>query len=55
MQSRIAKILLVVFFVALLATPVVLKRFSGATTKGQADGQAALGRYGFRLEPPPSA
>lgn len=49
MQSRIAKILLVVFFIALLATPLVLKRFSGATG-GQTDSQAALGRYGFRLE-----
>jgi len=52
MQSRIAKILLVVFFVALLATPLVLKRFSGAggATAGKTDGQAALNRYGFHLE-----
>ena len=53
MQSRIAKILLVVFFVALLATPLVLKRFSGAgggATAGRTDTKAALNRYGFYLE-----
>ncbi|MGI8566129.1 MAG: CRTAC1 family protein [Pyrinomonadaceae bacterium] len=52
MQSRIAKILLVVFFVALLATPLVLKRFSGAggATAGKTDTKAALNRYGFHLE-----
>ncbi len=52
MKSRTAKILLGVFFVALLATPLVLKRLNARSekSKSKADAQAALSRHGFRLE-----
>lgn len=52
MNNRIPKILLVVFFVALLATPLVLKRFSERNRVAQpaADPSVAIARYGFRLE-----
>ena len=51
-QSRIARILLGLFFVALLATPLVVKRLShqGETSAATTDGKAAMARYGFRLE-----
>lgn len=51
MQSR--KVLLIVFFAALLITPLVIKRLSargGATVVAGAETQAALKRYGFKLE-----
>jgi hypothetical protein len=52
MQKRyIARAVLVIFFLALLATPVVLRRWAergGAQTGAGA--QDALKRYGFRLE-----
>lgn len=52
MQKRyIARAVLVIFFLALLATPVVIKRWAkrgGAQTGAGA--QDALKRYGFRLE-----
>lgn len=51
--SRLARILLAIFFLALLATPLVIRRLSqqkeSAPAAG-ADRQAALSRYGFRLE-----
>ena len=48
MQSRIPRILLSVFFIALLATPVVMKRLSSRGVSS--DTKAAGDRYGFRLE-----
>lgn len=48
-RSRTARILLVLFFVALLATPLVIKRFSQRSVSS-ADKQTAMTRYGFRLE-----
>ncbi|MDT4895291.1 MAG: enediyne biosynthesis protein [Acidobacteriota bacterium] len=52
MQGRLPKILLVLFFVALLTTPLVVKRLShqGNSSAASADRQSALTRYGFRLE-----
>ena len=51
-KSRTAKIILGLFFVALLATPLVLKRINARheAAKSKADTQAAMSRYGFRLE-----
>ncbi|HXG64182.1 MAG TPA: VCBS repeat-containing protein, partial [Blastocatellia bacterium] len=52
MKSRLPKILLVVFFVALLATPFVMRRLASRNTVTQpaADPQEVINRYGFRLE-----
>jgi enediyne biosynthesis protein E4 len=53
MQSRILRFSLIVFFLALLATPLVLKRLNSrhnAQTESRADKQTALARYGFHLE-----
>ncbi|MDQ3252963.1 MAG: CRTAC1 family protein [Acidobacteriota bacterium] len=52
MQGRIPKFILAVFFVALLATPLILKRFSDVSTatKANSDVKSALNRYGFHLE-----
>ena len=52
MKNRIAKILLTIFFVALLATPLVVKKFSerNRAAKLVADPSTAIARYGFRLE-----
>jgi hypothetical protein len=53
MQSRILRVLLIVFFLALLATPLVLKRLNDTRrAKGAAGAsqQAAMARYGFHLE-----
>jgi enediyne biosynthesis protein E4 len=51
-QSRTARILLGLFFVALLATPLVVKRLSSQADSNAAltDSKAALARYGFHLE-----
>ncbi|MDT5121372.1 MAG: enediyne biosynthesis protein [Acidobacteriota bacterium] len=49
-RSPIARILLVLFFVGLLATPLVVKYFSQKKDSTSIDRQAALSRYGFRLE-----
>src|SRR5437764_251093 len=49
-RSPIARILLILFFVALLATPLVVKYFSQKKDSTSVDKQAALARYGFRLE-----
>ena len=50
--SRTARILVGLFFVALLATPLVIKRYAqtGNYSAASTDKQAALSRYGFRLE-----
>jgi hypothetical protein len=53
MQSRIPRVLLIVFFLALLATPLVLKRLTArrsAQTESLTGKQTALARYGFHLE-----
>ncbi len=48
-RSSIARILLVLFFAALLATPLVIKWLSNRKDAAS-DKQAALSRYGFSLE-----
>lgn len=52
MKNRIPKILLIILFVALLAMPIVLKRFSARTRTAEhtTDPSVAIARYGFRLE-----
>jgi enediyne biosynthesis protein E4 len=52
MKKHIPRVLLIIFFVALLATPVVLKKFSGPNRAAEptADPSAAVARYGFRFE-----
>jgi hypothetical protein len=51
-RARAARILLVLFFVALIATPLAIRRFSAwrEAKNVRADKGAALSRYGFRLE-----
>jgi hypothetical protein len=51
-RGRTARILLVLFFVALIATPLAIKRLSAwrEGRRAQIDKEAALARYGFRLE-----
>jgi enediyne biosynthesis protein E4 len=50
--KRIARVLLVVFFVALLATPLVIKRVSARREANQSntDANTALVRHGFYLQ-----
>jgi enediyne biosynthesis protein E4 len=48
-NSRVSKALLVVFFAALLATPLVVRQLS-ARRAGAAPAADSAGRYGFRLE-----
>ncbi|HEV2912516.1 MAG TPA: CRTAC1 family protein [Pyrinomonadaceae bacterium] len=52
MKSRLPKILLAIFFVALLATPLVIRWANARRERAasMADAQTALARYGFRLE-----
>ncbi|MFL6227575.1 MAG: FG-GAP repeat domain-containing protein, partial [Pyrinomonadaceae bacterium] len=47
-----ARILLALFFVALIATPLAIKRVAAwrEASKSKIDASAALSRYGFRLE-----
>lgn len=51
-QSKLAKILLVLTFVALLATPLIIKRLSAGreVPAAKLDHTSALTRYGFYLE-----
>src|SRR4051812_29281703 len=51
-RSRFAKAILVVFFVALLATPLAIKRFSKwrDAPKTGLTAEAALKQHGFHLE-----
>jgi hypothetical protein len=51
-KSLIPRVLLALLFVALLATPFALRRWygPGGDAAGDAGGDAALGRHGFRLE-----
>ncbi|HEX8163632.1 MAG TPA: CRTAC1 family protein [Pyrinomonadaceae bacterium] len=50
--SPLARTLLAIFFVALIATPVVIRRLAArrAASASGADARSALARYGFRLE-----
>jgi enediyne biosynthesis protein E4 len=50
--NRIARVLVAVFFVALLATPFVIRRISAGreADKSKADAMTALARHGFYLE-----
>src|SRR5579864_5883171 len=50
--NRVAKGFLVLFFVALLATPLVMKRISGGrdSHRAKVDAKTALARHGFYLE-----
>ncbi len=50
--GRVAKILLAVVFVALLATPLVLKRLAARREAGKTklDASQALTRYGFHFQ-----
>ena len=52
MRSRVPRILVTILFVGLIAVPIVLKRYykPAADGKPALDTQAALARYGFRLE-----
>jgi hypothetical protein len=51
-SSPLARILLAIFFVALIATPVVIRRLSArrAAAASEVNAKSALARYGFRLE-----
>src|SRR5687767_1656777 len=51
-RGRTARILLVLFFIALIATPLAIKQLSAwrESSRAKIDNQAALNRYGFRLE-----
>jgi enediyne biosynthesis protein E4 len=50
-SSRFARVLVLVFFLGLLATPLVIKRVSSRQAAGStADPGTALARYGFHLE-----
>ncbi|HVG31280.1 MAG TPA: CRTAC1 family protein [Pyrinomonadaceae bacterium] len=51
-SSRAARVLLALFFVGLIATPVVIRRLAArrAAARSDVDARSALSRYGFRLE-----
>ncbi len=52
MQSRLPRIILIIFFLALLATPLIIKRISArnkAAATASANPATALARYGFSL------
>src|ERR1700721_1252677 len=50
--NRIARVLLALFFIALLATPFVIKRISAGreADRSKTDAATALARHGFYLE-----
>jgi enediyne biosynthesis protein E4 len=52
MNNRFTRIILVIFFIALLATPLVIKRLNARNeaAKPSVDPTAALARYGFYFE-----
>jgi enediyne biosynthesis protein E4 len=52
MKSRLPKILLAIFFIALLAVPLLIRWTSARRERAlhTTDAQTALSRYGFRLE-----
>jgi hypothetical protein len=51
-SSPVARILLVIFFVALVATPIAIRRWSAwrAASRARVDSKSVLARYGFHLE-----
>ena len=51
-SGKVARIILVVVFIGLLATPLLLKRIAGSREHANSapDSAAAMQRYGFRLE-----
>src|SRR5260370_27883441 len=50
--KRLARVLVIILFVGLIATPVVLRRLSARreARRSNLDANTALARYGFRLE-----
>jgi hypothetical protein len=52
MQNRVARILLIIFFIGLLATPLIIKRLNvrSETAKSSVPPSTALARYGFSFE-----
>jgi hypothetical protein len=52
MNSRFARTILIIFFIALLATPLVIKRLNARneTARSSIDPTTALARYGFYFE-----
>jgi enediyne biosynthesis protein E4 len=50
--SPLARVLLVIFFAALIATPVAIRRYSAwrAASQSKTDAKSAISRYGFHLE-----
>ena len=49
-MKRFSKIILIVLFLALLATPFVVKRFYNSENKTTVDKETAMKRYGFYFE-----
>jgi hypothetical protein len=51
-SSPVARVLLAIFFVALIMTPVAIRRLAAwrAASHSSTDAQSALARYGFHLE-----
>ena len=51
MQNRLPRIILVIFFLGLLAAPAILSRLTASRgTVSAASAAEAMSRYGFRLE-----
>ncbi len=50
MHNRIARILLIIFFIGLLATPIIIKRLNARGEHSTTNASTALARYGFRFE-----
>jgi hypothetical protein len=50
MKSSTPRILLTIFFVALLATPLAIKRYYASKEATKTDNTTSLARYGFHLE-----
>src|ERR671939_838429 len=49
-RPSVSRTLLVLFFIGLLATPLVIQRLSQQKNSAPVDKQVALSRYGFKLE-----
>jgi enediyne biosynthesis protein E4 len=50
MHNRTARILLIIFFIGLLATPIIIKRLNARDEHSASNASSALARYGFRFE-----
>lgn len=50
MRDRIVRIIVIVFFVGLLTTPLAMKQFSATSQAVPVGAEAALARYGFFLQ-----